>query len=94
MEMEIVFSGGKRVNANFDGFTVRTDQSISGGGEGSAPEPFDLFFASMGGYALSKYEFRGRAAIMAFMVGSLRVPSLNAFSCFTRYASFWPFRLG
>lgn len=48
MEMEIVFSGGKRVDANFDGFTVRTDQSISGGGEGSAPEPFDLFFASMG----------------------------------------------
>jgi len=48
MEMDITFGGGKRVDAIFDGFTVRTDQSRSGGGEGSAPEPFDLFFASLG----------------------------------------------
>ncbi|MBN2587011.1 MAG: OsmC family protein [Candidatus Fermentibacteraceae bacterium] len=48
MEMEIVFSGGKRVDAKYGDFTVRTDQSPLGGGEGSAPEPFDLFFASMG----------------------------------------------
>ncbi len=48
MEMEIVFSGGKRVDANYGDFTVRTDQTPMGGGEGSAPEPFDLFFASMG----------------------------------------------
>lgn len=48
MEMRITFEGGKRVDASFDGFTVRTDQSPAGGGEGSAPEPFDLFFASMG----------------------------------------------
>ncbi len=48
MEMEIVFSGGKKVDALFGGFTVRTDQSVAGGGEGSAPEPFQLFLASMG----------------------------------------------
>jgi putative redox protein len=48
MELEVVFSGGKRVDAKFDGFTVRTDQSLNGGGEGSAPEPLDLFFASIG----------------------------------------------
>ena len=48
MEMEIVFSGGKRVDALYGDFTVRTDQSPSGGGEGSAPEPFDLFFSSLG----------------------------------------------
>lgn len=46
--MEIVFSGGKRVDASFGDFTVRTDQSPRGGGEGTAPEPFDLFFASLG----------------------------------------------
>lgn len=46
--MEIVFSGGKKVDASFSGFTVRTDQSSRGGGEGTAPEPFDLFFASLG----------------------------------------------
>ncbi len=48
MELEIEFSGGKKVDAKFDGFTVRTDQSVRGGGEGSAPEPLDLFFASLG----------------------------------------------
>jgi ribosomal protein S12 methylthiotransferase accessory factor len=26
---------------------VQTDQSVKNGGEGSAPEPFDLFFVSM-----------------------------------------------
>ena len=46
--MEIVFPGGKRVDANYKNFTIRTDQSVRGGGEESAPEPFDLFFASMG----------------------------------------------
>lgn len=36
----------------------------------------NLFFASMGGYALSKYEFRGHKAIMAFMVGSMMFPGM------------------
>jgi len=48
MNMEIVFPGGKRVDALYGNFTIRTDQSIRGGGEGSVPEPFDLFFASLG----------------------------------------------
>ena len=48
MDMEIVFPGGKRVDALYKNFTIRTDQSLQGGGEGSAPEPFDLFFASLG----------------------------------------------
>jgi len=43
----VTFPGGKRVNANYDGRTVETDQSVKNGGEGSAPEPFDLFFVSM-----------------------------------------------
>ena len=48
MEMEIVSPGGKKVNAYFEGFTVMTDQSKEYGGEGSAPEPFQLFLASIG----------------------------------------------
>ncbi len=48
MDMEIVFPGGKRVNAIYEDFTILTDQSVRGGGDGSAPEPFDLFLASMG----------------------------------------------
>lgn len=43
----VTFPGGKRVDAQFKGFTVHTDQSLQGGGEGSAPEPFDLFLASI-----------------------------------------------
>jgi ribosomal protein S12 methylthiotransferase accessory factor len=43
----VSFPGGKRVNAHYDGLTVETDQSVKNGGEGAAPEPFDLFFVSM-----------------------------------------------
>jgi ribosomal protein S12 methylthiotransferase accessory factor len=46
--MEITFPGGVAVTARFDGFTVRTDQPRSRGGEDSAPSPFDLFLASVG----------------------------------------------
>jgi len=45
--MTVSFPGGKRVDADFNGFTIRTDQSPQGGGEGSAPPPFDLFLASI-----------------------------------------------
>ncbi len=40
-------TSGKRIEASFDGFTVATDMGPSCGGEGSAPEPFDYFFASL-----------------------------------------------
>ena len=46
-DITISFPGGKRVDARYDGRTVQTDQSAKNGGEGSAPEPFDLFFVSM-----------------------------------------------
>lgn len=46
--MEISFSGGKNVNATFDGFRVQTDQPIAEGGSGTAPSPFDLFLVSIG----------------------------------------------
>lgn len=46
-DITVSFPGGKRVDAHYDGRTVQTDQSVKNGGEGSAPEPFDLFFVSM-----------------------------------------------
>jgi ribosomal protein S12 methylthiotransferase accessory factor len=46
-EMVVSFPGGKRVNADFDGMTVETDQSVEDGGDESAPAPFDLFIASL-----------------------------------------------
>ena len=46
--MDIYFPGGKKVNAQYKGFTIETDQTKEEGGEGSAPEPYSLFLASMG----------------------------------------------
>jgi putative redox protein len=48
MEMVIGFPGGAKVDAHFGPFTVTTDQSPQGGGEGSAPTPFELFLSSIG----------------------------------------------
>ena len=48
MEMEITFPGGKKVNSTYKGFTVETDQPKDEGGDGSAPEPYDLFLSSIG----------------------------------------------
>lgn len=48
MEMEIVLTGDKKVEAQWRGFRIKTDQSKESGGEGSAPEPFTLFLAALG----------------------------------------------
>jgi len=48
MEMEIYFDGNKKVNANWNGITIKTDQPVQAGGDGTAPAPFDLFLASLG----------------------------------------------
>jgi ribosomal protein S12 methylthiotransferase accessory factor len=47
-QMTIRFPGDKKVYADYNGFEIRTDQNRDNGGEASAPEPFDLFFASLG----------------------------------------------
>ena len=44
MEMEITFPGGARVDANFGGFTIKTDQPPVA----SAPTLFVTFLASIG----------------------------------------------
>ena len=48
MTMEISFPGNKKVNAHYKGFSIETDQPAAEGGDGSAPEPFDLFLSSLG----------------------------------------------
>ena len=48
MAMEVIFPGGKKVDADFKGFMIKTDQAERDGGEGSAPTPFAVFLASMG----------------------------------------------
>jgi len=57
-EMTVSFPGGKKVTAHYDGFDIDTDQGVDSGGEGTAPEPFDLFLASIGtcaGYYVFKF---------------------------------------
>lgn len=61
--LNVRFSGGKKVDVEVGSTIVRTDQSREHGGEGSAPEPFDHFLASIaactGVYALEFCAARG-----------------------------------
>jgi putative redox protein len=44
----VTLDGGKKITAHHQGHAIRTDQPVAGGGENSAPAPFDLFLASIG----------------------------------------------
>jgi ribosomal protein S12 methylthiotransferase accessory factor len=46
-EIEVSFPVGKRIDARIGDFIVHTDQSSENGGEETAPEPFQLFLASI-----------------------------------------------
>lgn len=46
MEIQVSFLENLRLEAQFDDFTVSTDQPIRYKGDGSAPNPFDYFLAS------------------------------------------------
>lgn len=63
MDIAVTFPGGKRVDAQVGDHVVRTDQPVDGGGEDSAPAPFDLFLASIatcaGIYVLGFCQARG-----------------------------------
>ncbi len=57
-EMTVSFPGGKMVTAHYDGFDIPTDQGVDSGGEGTAPEPYDYFLASIAtcaGYYVFKF---------------------------------------
>jgi putative redox protein len=62
-QIEVTFSGGKRVDARVGPYVIRTDQPVDAGGEGSAVAPFDLFLASLatcaGLYVLAFCQARG-----------------------------------
>ena len=49
--MDIYFPGNKKVEVASGFFVIHTDQSLVHGGEGTAPEPFTLFLASLGACA-------------------------------------------
>jgi ribosomal protein S12 methylthiotransferase accessory factor len=46
-EIRVTYPGGKRVDAEYKGFTIKTDQPLYAGGDASAPAPFDLFLVSI-----------------------------------------------
>ena len=47
MEIEVYFEEGAKVNARIGKHVVKTDQKVHGGGEDSAPAPFDYFLTSL-----------------------------------------------
>jgi ribosomal protein S12 methylthiotransferase accessory factor len=65
VEIRVSFPGGKRVDAELEGkgLVIHTDQARDSGGEGAAPEPYQLFLASIatcaGAYVLSFCVKRG-----------------------------------
>ncbi len=46
-EIKVTFPGGLKVDAEYKGFLIRTDQPVYSGGEETAPAPFDLFLVSL-----------------------------------------------
>lgn len=60
--MAVSFPGGKKVDVDLGNVKIKTDQPATHGGDGSAPEPFDLFLASLascaGIYALGFFQSR------------------------------------
>ena len=45
--MEVILGENLKVDVNYRGLTIKTDQPEIAGGDGSAPSPMDLFFASI-----------------------------------------------
>jgi putative redox protein len=53
MRVETSFPGGLKVEAHVRGFRITTDQPLEAGGDDTAPNPYELFLASLaacGGY--------------------------------------------
>ncbi len=48
---KITFPGNKKIDVEFKHFKIKTDQAKENGGDKSAPEPFDIFIASLGACA-------------------------------------------
>jgi putative redox protein len=56
-ELKVVFGDNYKIDVDFKGFVVKTDQPVRDGGDGTAPSPFDYFLVSLaacaGFYALA-----------------------------------------
>jgi len=56
-DLKVVFGENYRIDVEYKGFTVKTDQPVRDGGDGTAPSPFDYFLVSLaacaGYYALA-----------------------------------------
>jgi ribosomal protein S12 methylthiotransferase accessory factor len=48
MDLIVTFPGNKKVDAEYGGFVIQTDQPVKEGGEGTAPSPFLYCLAAMG----------------------------------------------
>lgn len=61
-KITVNFPGGKKVNTSIGDYIIKTDQPIDSGGEGSSPNPFQLFLSSIaaciGYFALQFCQFR------------------------------------
>jgi ABC-type glycerol-3-phosphate transport system permease component len=55
----------------------------------SATTVIQGFFASMAGYALAKYHFRGRNLLLGFMLGSMMIPGVLLLAPIYRMAVDW-----
>jgi len=81
MEMEIRFAGGMKVDAEFRGHVIHTDQPKEEGGDGSAPEPYTLFLASIGTcagvYVLSFIKHHGLSAEGVRLVQRMHYDEVN-----------------
>ena len=47
MDLKVTFHGGLKVNAEYKNHVIKTDQPVYGGGDDTAPAPFDYFLASI-----------------------------------------------
>lgn len=74
--MKVSFPGGMRVDAEYKGFIINTDQPVYQGGGASAPAPFDLFLASIatcaGIYVLYFCQKRGISVEKASLIMKIR----------------------
>lgn len=56
-ELKVVFGENYKIDVEYKGFTVKTDQPVHDGGDGTSPSPFDYFLVSLascaGYYALA-----------------------------------------
>lgn len=48
VKYDIGFTGNKKVDAHFRGFTLKSDQPVADGGDNTAPSPLEIFLASIG----------------------------------------------